>query len=69
MPTSRRSAIWPARATSGVQIAAVSPYAVPLQIPMASSSVEKRITHAMGPKISSCATAISLSTFARTVGG
>ena len=58
-----------ARDESRVQTLANSPYFESFAIRIASFSSSKRITVATGPKISSCATSMRLSTFASTVGG
>ena len=64
----RAATRWP-RAGSPVQTVAISPYLTSFAIRIASFSSSNGITVTTGPKISSCATAIALSTCASTVGG
>ena len=68
IPASSCWASCQARASSRVQIAAVSPYSLSLAIWTASSSSANRITQAIGPNISSRAIRISGVTSANTVG-
>jgi hypothetical protein len=59
-----RQASWSER----VKTDAVRPYSVPLAISSASSSVEKEMIGATGPKVSSCAIRIALVTPSTIVG-
>src|SRR5207248_2649506 len=56
------------RAGSPVQTVANNPYRTSFAMRIASFSSSNGIAVTTGPKISSCATSIALSTFARTVG-
>ena len=64
----RAATRWP-RAGSPVQTVAIRPYFTSFAMRIASFSSSNGITVTTGPKISSCATVIALSTFASTVGG
>ena len=64
----RAATRWP-RDGSPVHTVANRPYLMSLAMRIASFSSSNGITVTTGPKISSCATVIRLSTFASTVGG